>query len=72
MEKPPRYTDVQFCNRAILGWCGIYDVRLLPIDFLRRKFCRCSRPFPRLLGRRLLIFLRILLRMSKKSCTFAA
>ena len=34
MEKPPRYTDVQFCNRAILGWCGIYDVRLLPIDFL--------------------------------------
>ena len=25
MEKPPRYTDVQFCNRAILGCIAVRE-----------------------------------------------
>ena len=35
MEKPPRYTDVQFCNRAILG--GWNEEKIEYANFLREK-----------------------------------
>ena len=38
MEKPPRYTDVQFCNRAILG--GWNEEKIEDAYFLREKKCK--------------------------------